>query len=113
MLPAYIPDLEIHIWQGDGSDVLADSRDGGFGGGGGRGGGGGGGRGEGVEGFDSVEEGGFAGVVEAEEEDGVFCCGGGGVSLGFFFSIGGMRGYGGEGFLETFFGGGPEVDGFG
>ena len=26
-----------------------------------------------VEGFDGGEEGGFAGVVEAEEEDGVFC----------------------------------------
>ena len=67
MLPAYIPDLEIHIWKRYSSDILADGRDGGFCGGGGGGGG------EGVEGFDGVEEGGFAGVVEAKEEDGVFC----------------------------------------
>lgn len=68
MLPAYIPDLEIHVWEGNSSDILADGGDGVLCGGGGRGGGG-----EGVEGFDGVEEGGFAGVVEAEEEDGVFC----------------------------------------
>ena len=42
---------------------MADSRDGGFGGGGG----------VVVEGLDGGEEGRFAGVVEAEEEDRVFC----------------------------------------
>lgn len=64
MLPAYVPDLEIHIAEIDGRNVLADSGDGflGRGRGGGK-----------VERFDGGEEGGFAGVVEAEEEDGVFC----------------------------------------
>jgi len=64
VLPAYVPDLEIHVAEIDGRDVLADGGDGflGCGRGGGE-----------VEGFDGGEEGGFAGVVEAEEEDGVFC----------------------------------------
>ncbi len=62
MLAAHVPDLEVHVVEGDGGDVLADGRDGGFGGGGGLV----------VEGFDGGEEGRFAGVVEAEEEDGVF-----------------------------------------
>jgi hypothetical protein len=65
-LPAYVPDFEIHVWEGDGGDVLADGGDRfefrvGVGGE--------------VEGFDLFMEGGFAGVVEAEEEDGVFCFG--------------------------------------
>lgn len=63
MLAAYVPDLEVHVVEGDGGDVLADGGDGGF-------------VGYGVvvvEGFDGGEEGGFAGVVEAEEQDGVFC----------------------------------------
>ena len=68
VLSADIPELEIHVREIDGSDVLADGGDG-FRGGEGV-------RGE-VEGFDAGEEGGFAGVVEAEEEDGVFCLGGG------------------------------------
>ena len=63
MLAAYVPDLEVHVWKGDCADILADGGDGGFGGGGGGG----------VEGFDCGEEGCFAGVVEAEEEDGVLC----------------------------------------
>lgn len=65
MLPAYIPDLEIEVLrcgERDGSYVLANC-------------------GDGFEvrvvvgegGFYLFEEGGFAGVVEAEEEDGVFC----------------------------------------
>ena len=61
MLAAHVPDLEVHVVEGDGGDVLADGGDGGFGG-----------RGVVVvEGFDGGEEGGFAGVVEAEEQDGV------------------------------------------
>jgi len=63
VLPAYVPDLEIHVAEIDGRDVLANGGDGFLSG---RGGGGE------VEGFDGGEEGGFAGVVEAEEEDGVF-----------------------------------------
>lgn len=63
MLAAHVPDLEVHVVERDGGDVLADGRDGGFVGGGS----------VVVEGFDGGEEGGFAGVVEAEEEDGVFC----------------------------------------
>ena len=62
VLAADVPDPEVHVWQGDCGDVLADGGDGGFiGDGGGA-----------VEGFYGGEEGGFAGVVEAEEEDGVF-----------------------------------------
>ena len=85
---------------------MANGRDGGFGGGGGGAGGGG----EGVEGFDGVEEGGFAGIVEAEEEDGVFCWKGEGLV--------GSIDWGNEWICEedggdTFFCGGPEVDGFG
>lgn len=64
MLPTHIPDLEIHIVEIDQADVLPD-----------------GGHGVDfcgtvgwvVEGFDLLEEGGFAGIVEAEEEDGVLC----------------------------------------
>jgi hypothetical protein len=68
-LPADVPDPEVHVRQGDGGDILADGRH--------RvaGGGGGGGlavRVKGVECFDLREEGGFAGIVEAEKEDGVF-----------------------------------------
>lgn len=66
VLAAYVPDLEIYVVEGDGGYVLADGGDGGFVRGGG----------VVVEGFDGGEEGGFAGVVEAEEEDGVFCAGG-------------------------------------
>jgi len=63
MLPTDVPDLQIHIVQIDQADVLADG-------------------GHGIEfglvgrvvkGFDLFEQGGFAGVVEAEKEDGVFC----------------------------------------
>ena len=67
MLAPNIPDLEVHVVERDCSDVLADGWDGGLGdpthwrGG------------IIVEGFYSGEEGGFAGVVEAEEEDGIFC----------------------------------------
>lgn len=65
VLASYVPDLEIHIGEGDGRDVLTDGGDGvEFGGCGG---------GVGAEeGFDLFVEGGFAGIVEAEEEDGVF-----------------------------------------
>ena len=46
-----------------------------------------------VEGFDGREEGGFAGVVEAEEEDGVFCWGGRGWGLVVGWEVGeGMGG---------------------
>ena len=66
MLAAHVPDLEVHVVKGDGGDVLADGRDGGFARS----------RGVVVEGLDAGEEGRFAGVVEAEEEDRVFCvCG--------------------------------------
>ena len=75
VLAAYVPDFEVYVVEGDGGDVLADGGDGGFWGVG-RGGGG-------VEGFYGGEEGGFAGVVEAEEEDGVFCCFGDGGLVGF------------------------------
>lgn len=61
MLAAYVPDLEVHVVEGYGGDVLADGGDGGFGGGGGAV----------VEGFDGGEEGGFARIIEAEEQDGV------------------------------------------
>lgn len=63
VLAAHVPDLEVHVVEGDGGDVLADGRDGGFAGDGG----------VVVEGFDGGEEGRFAGVVEAEEEDRVLC----------------------------------------
>lgn len=63
MLAAHVPDLEVHVVEGDGGDVLADGRDGRFAGRGG----------VVVEGFDGGEERGFAGVVQAEEEDGVLC----------------------------------------
>ena len=63
VLAAYVPDLEVHVVEGDGGDVLADGGDGGFAGW----------RGVVVEGFDGGEEGRFAGVVEAEEEDRVLC----------------------------------------
>lgn len=67
MLASNIPDLEVHVVERDGSDVLADGWDGGFGGPTyGR-------AGIIVEGFNGGEESGFAGVVEAEEEDGIFC----------------------------------------
>ncbi len=65
MLAADVPQLEVHVGQGDGRDVLTDGRDG-FEGGGGV-------VGE-EEGFDLGEERRFAGVVEAEDDDGVFCC---------------------------------------
>jgi hypothetical protein len=71
-LPANVPDFEVHVRQGDGCHVLADGGHGVAGCG----------RGFGIavgvqreEGFDLGEEGGFASVVEAEEEDGVFCRG--------------------------------------
>ena len=69
VLPTYVPDLEVHVWEVEGGDVLADGGDGGF-----RvdGRGGVGGEGSGEERFERIEEGGFAGVVEAEEEDGIF-----------------------------------------
>ena len=63
VLAAYVPDFQVHIWQGYSGDILADGGDGFLGGGR---------RGGEVEGFDGGEKGGFAGVVEAEEEDGVF-----------------------------------------
>ena len=94
VLPAYVPDLEVHVWQGDGRDILTDGRDGflGDGGGGGE-----------VEGFDGGEEGGFTGVVEAEEEDGVFWV----CVLGRWM---GGWGIGGGG---TFFRCGVHIEGFG
>jgi hypothetical protein len=70
-LPADVPDLEVHVGQGYNRDVLADCGDCFAQGGGGIGGGVCGVGGD-VELFDAVEEGGFAGVVEAKEEDGVF-----------------------------------------
>ena len=69
-LSAHIPDLKVHVREGDGGEVLANGRDGVASGSGrlgiARGG-------EGVEGFDLREEGRFARIVEAEEEDGIFC----------------------------------------
>lgn len=62
VLPAHVPDLEVHVREGDGSHILADGWHGGFAGW----------RGVGVEGFYGGEERGFAGVVEAEQEDRVF-----------------------------------------
>ena len=71
MLATNIPDFEIHVRESNGGDILTNCGNG-FG------------CGEGmvgeVEGFDGGEEGGFAGVVQAEEEDGVFCWERGGVS---------------------------------
>lgn len=66
-LTADIPDLQVHIRQGEGRNVLADSG-GGFAG---IRGGSALGTGE-KEGLDLGEEGGFASIVEAEKEDGVF-----------------------------------------
>lgn len=66
VLAAHVPDLEVDVGKVDGADVLTDGGDGGFVGE----------RGGAVEGFDGREERRFAGVVEAEEEDGVFCWGG-------------------------------------
>ena len=67
MLAPNIPDLEVHVVERDCSDVLADGWYGGF-------------RGSThwrggiiVEGFYGGEEGGFASVVEAKKEDGIFC----------------------------------------
>lgn len=64
VLPADIPDLEVHIWQRNGGYILSDCGDcfeiGN-------------GVGREEEGFDLFVESGLAGVVEAEEEDGVFC----------------------------------------
>ena len=60
MLPADVPDLEVHVRQANSRHILTHRRDG-FLGRRGR-------RGE-VEGFDGGEEGGFARVVKAEEED--------------------------------------------
>ena len=88
MLSAHVPDLEVHIGQVDGGDVLADGGHG-FGGRGWV-------RGE-VEGFDGGEERRFAGVVEAEEEDRVFCGCGEGVSGGWGWD--GMRGGRGKGWV--------------
>lgn len=67
VLAADVPDLEVHVWENDGGDVLADGGDsfevGGRGGGGA----------VGVEdGFYLLVKGGLACVVEAEEEEGVF-----------------------------------------
>ena len=63
-LAADVPELQVHVGQGDGGDILADCRD----------------RSQlglglvGVEErFDLFVEGGLAGVVEAEEDDGIFC----------------------------------------
>jgi len=63
MLAPDVPNFKVHVWKGDGGNILAD---GGYGfefwgGVGGE-----------EEGFYLFVEGGFAGVVEAEEEDGVF-----------------------------------------
>ena len=64
VLATHIPDFEVHVRQVDGRDVLADRRHRFV-------------RGCGVvgevEGFDAGEEGRFAGIVEAKEENGVFC----------------------------------------
>ena len=64
VLPSNIPDLEVHVGQCDGGDILADSRYGFefWGGVGGE-----------EEGFHLFVKGGFTSVVEAKEEDGVFC----------------------------------------
>jgi hypothetical protein len=62
MLAADVPDLQVQVGKSNRGDILPD-------------------RGHGFEigmkvyrvrGFDLFEEGGFAGVIEAEEEDGVF-----------------------------------------
>ncbi len=63
VLSADVPDFKVNVWEGDGGHILADRGDGfefGVGVGGE------------VEGFDLFVEGGFAGVVEAEEENRVF-----------------------------------------
>lgn len=64
MLAADVPDLEVHVWQGDGGDILSYCR-------------------HGAEfwrrvagqkdGFHLFVKSGFAGVVETEEQDGVLC----------------------------------------
>ena len=74
-MPAYIPDLQVHVRQRDCGDILADGRDGVACCSGGR-------RislfaegrvyGGVEEGFYLAEEGGFARIVEAEKDDGVF-----------------------------------------
>lgn len=64
MLSAHVPQLEVHVWHGYGGDILPD---------------GGyslelrvGVRGQ-EERFHLFVEGGFASIIETEEEDGVFC----------------------------------------
>lgn len=64
VLAAHVPDLEVHVGQGQGRDILAD---------GGHGLELGRGRVGQVHGLDLFVKGGLAGIVEAEEDDGVFC----------------------------------------
>lgn len=64
MLPSDIPDLEVHIAQVDGRDILPYRRD--------RLLSSGRGRGE-VKRFDGGKEGRLAGIVEAKEKDGILC----------------------------------------
>lgn len=62
MLPANVPDLEVHICEVDSADILTDCWDcwlRGYGCGG-------------IEGLYSGEKGRLAGVVKAKEEDGIF-----------------------------------------
>ena len=64
MLPSNIPDLEVHIAQVDGRDILPYRRD--------RLLSSGRARGE-VKRFDGGKEGSLAGIVEAKEKDGILC----------------------------------------
>ena len=66
VLPADVPDLEAQLGEGHDGHVLAH---------GGHGAGGDGGGAGQEERLDGGEERGLAGVVEAEEEDGVLCLG--------------------------------------
>ena len=64
MLTPYVPDFEIHVGHRDCRDILSDCWNrfqvGGW-------------SVREEEGFDLFVEGGFASIIEAEEEDGIFC----------------------------------------
>jgi hypothetical protein len=94
VLAANVPQLQVHVRQGDGGHVLAD---------GGHGLELGGGRVGDEEGLDLLVEGCLAGIVEAEEDDGVFYAGRSGPPAGH-----GVLGRG-----RTFFASCVEVEAFG
>ena len=64
MLTAHVPDLQVHIGQRYGRDVLTNGRYrvGGWGR-----------RGGNVYILDGIEKGSFPGVIEAKKENGIFC----------------------------------------